>query len=199
MFWSKIAFVYDLFENVYNSKVYRNTGRYVAAEINADDRVLECACGTGAISVHIAPVCKSLTATDMADGMLRQTSKKTRKFKNVKVRRADMTSLKCKDSYFDKVVAGNVIHLLDDPEAAVRELVRVCRPGGKIIIPTYINFTRKGKTSLAVKFIHAIGADFKRQFDLDSYKKFFSDAGYVNVSFHVVEGRMPCAVAVITK
>ena len=199
MFWSKIAFVYDLFENVYNRKVYRNTGRYVAAEINADDRVLECACGTGAISVHIAPVCTSLTATDMADGMLRQTSKKTRKFKNVKVRRADMTSLKCKDSYFDKVVAGNVIHLLDDPEAAVRELVRVCKPGGKIIIPTYINFTRKGKTSLAVKFIHAIGADFKRQFDLDSYKKFFSDAGYENVSFHVVEGRMPCAVAVITK
>ena len=199
MFWSKIAFVYDLFENVYNKKVYRNTGRYVAAEINADDHVLECACGTGAISVHIAPVCKSLTATDMADGMLRQTSKKTRKFKNVKVRRADMTSLKCKDGYFDKVVAGNVIHLLDDPEASVRELVRVCRPGGKIIIPTYINFTREGRTSLAVKFIHAIGADFKRQFDLDSYKKFFSDAGYKNVSFHVVEGRMPCAVAVITK
>ena len=80
----------------------------------------------------------------------------------------------------------------------MKELVRVCKPNGKIIIPTYFNIN-KGKSSFVVKLINIMGANFKRYFDLDSYKKFFADAGYENVKFQVVEGKMPCAVAVITK
>lgn len=69
---------------------------------------------------------------------------------------------------------------------------------GKIIIPTYINMS-KGTGTAAVKLITLLGADFKRQFDLDTYKKFFEEKGYRDVEYHVVDGRMPCAVAVITK
>ena len=50
MFWNKIAGVYDLFENIYNKKVYARLGKRVAEFIDKDDLVLECACGTGAIS-----------------------------------------------------------------------------------------------------------------------------------------------------
>ncbi len=50
-----------------------------------------------------------------------------------------------------------------------------------------------------MKFISLLGADFKQQFDLDTYKKFFDDMGYKDVEYHVVDGRMPCAIAVITK
>ena len=46
MFWDKVAPAYDLFETVYNAKVYRNTGERVAVEIDENDMVLECACGT---------------------------------------------------------------------------------------------------------------------------------------------------------
>ena len=48
------------------------------------------------------------------------------------------------------------------------------------------------------KFIELLGADFKKQFDLETYKSFFEDMGYKDVEYRVVEGRMPCAVAVIT-
>lgn len=198
MFWDKISPLYDLFEQVYNSKVYRGTGEKVAEFIEPTDTVLECACGTGAISVSIAPKCRRLIATDFAAGMLRQAAKKCRKFENVVFRRADITALKCKDNRFDKVVAGNVIHLLPNPELALHELERVVKPGGRIIIPTYINMS-KGTGTAAVKFITLLGADFKRQFDLESYKQFFADMGYANVEYHVVDGRMPCAIAVITK
>ncbi|MCR4961264.1 MAG: hypothetical protein K6A74_07395 [Lachnospiraceae bacterium] len=44
-----------------------------------------------------------------------------------------------------------------------------------------------------------LGADFKRQFDLDSYRKFFEDKGYAGAEYYVVDGRMPCVIAVITK
>ena len=198
MFWNKISPLYDLFENVYNGKVYKETGKKVAALIEEHDEVLECACGTGAISVSIAPKCRRLIATDFAAGMLRQAEKKCRKYENTIFRRADITHLKCKDNRFDKVVAGNVIHLLPNPEQALHELERVVKPGGRIIIPTYINMS-KGTGTAAVKFITLLGADFKRQFDLESYKQFFADMGYANVEYHVVDGRMPCAIAVITK
>ncbi len=198
MFWDKISPLYDIFEKVYNGKVYTGTGKKVAEFIEPSDVVLECACGTGAISVHIAQKCKKLIATDFASGMLRQASKKCRKYPNVIFKKADITNIKCKDGRFDKVVAGNVIHLLPEPEKALHELKRVVRPGGKIIIPTYINMS-KGTGTAAVKLITLLGADFKRQFDLDSYKQFFEEKGYTGVQYCVVDGRMPCAIAVITR
>jgi len=191
MFWDKISPLYDIFENIYNGKVYTGTGKKVAELIDSSDEVLECACGTGAISIYIAQKCKKLIATDFATGMLRRAAKKCRNYPNVVFKKADITNIKCKDARFDKVVAGNVIHLLPDPEKALHELERVVKPGGEIIIPTYINMS-KGTGTAAVKFITLLGADFKRQFDLDSYKAFFEDKGYTGVEYHVVDGRMPC-------
>lgn len=198
VFWDKVAGVYDIFETVYNGKVYRGLGERVAEEIGQNDIVLECACGTGAISRYIAPKCRRLIATDFSKGMLRQTSKKCRKYKNIKIKRADMTHLNCGDNRFDKVVAGNVIHLLEEPYETVKELERVCKPGGKIIIPTYINAS-EGVNKKAVRLLEFAGASFKRQFDINSYKKFFEEAGYKNVDYYIIDGKMPCAVAVITK
>ena len=198
MFWDKISPLYDLFENVYNYKVYSGTGKKVAEFIDTTDVVLECACGTGAITVCIAGKCRKLIATDFASGMLKQTARKCRKFNNVNIKKADITNIKCGNDRFDKVVAGNVIHLLPDPGKALAELERVVKPGGKIIIPTYINMSKKS-AGLAVKFVEFLGADFKKQFDFDSYKSFFTDMGYDKAEYHIVDGRMPCAIAVITK
>ncbi|MCR5823758.1 MAG: hypothetical protein K6G60_04930 [Lachnospiraceae bacterium] len=77
-------------------------------------------------------------------------------------------------------------------------LERVVKPGGKIIIPIYINKSKKS-AGLGVKFVELLGADFKKQFDFESYKAFFKEMGYNYVEYHVVGGRMPCAVAVIKK
>ena len=198
MFWDKVSNLYDLFETVYNGKVYRGLGEKVSEEIDENDVVLECACGTGAISKYIAPKCKQLIATDFSIEMLKQTLKKCREYNNVKIARADITQLKFHDNRFDKVVAGNVIHLLEKPYAAIKELERVCKAGGKIIIPTYINDSNEANKK-AVRLLEAVGANFKRQFDIDTYKQFFEKAGYKDVDYFIVDGRMPCAVAIITK
>ncbi|MBR5095583.1 MAG: class I SAM-dependent methyltransferase [Treponema sp.] len=196
MFWDKISGVYDLFETLYNRKVYLGTGKKVAEYIDPQDEVLECACGTGGISVHIAKKCKRLVATDFSDGMLRQASKKCRNLKNASFQKADITKLDFADASFDKVVAGNVIHLLPEPEKALAELKRVAKPGATIVIPTYINMSKGAKT-FVIKLIEALGASFERQFDFDSYKQFFADMGCSNVEYEIVQGRMPCALAII--
>lgn len=107
--------------------------------------------------------------------------------------------LKCPDASFDKVVAGNVIHLLDNPSAALHELERVCKTGGKLIIPTYINIERNGNPDILVRIFKKLGADFKQQFNFEIYKEFFKEAGYPEAEYILVEGKMPCAIAVITK
>lgn len=196
MFWNKISRVYDLFENIYNKKVYTQLGKSVADFIDKDDCVLECACGTGAISVDIANRCRSLVATDYADGMLARAKKKLACYGNVKIEKADITNLKYADNSFDKVVAGNVIHLLPNPKKALKELERICKPGGMLIIPTYINSSANSSRA-AVRFLEVIGAKFNRQFDRKTYSNFFAEMGYGGVKYYIVDGRMPCDIAVI--
>lgn len=199
MFWDKAAGLYDFFEYIYNGKVNCELVKAVSKEIESNDRVLECACGTGMISRGIAKKCKELIATDFSDGMLKQAKRKLSQYTNVKVKRANIMQLKAKEESFDKVVAGNVIHLLDDPKKALDELLRVCKKGGKVIIPTYVNNENAGSPGFFVKIIENFGAGFKCQFDYASYKEFYRNIGYTNVEYQIINGKMPCAIAVITK
>lgn len=199
MFWDKAAGLYDVFENFYNGKVNKGIVIKVSDMMDSTDRVLECACGTGMISKGIAPRCKELIATDYSDGMLKRAKRKLAHFENVKVKRANIMELKTRDGSFDKVVAGNVIHLLDEPYKALDELLRVCKKGGKVIVPTYVNDENAGSPDIFVKTIEKFGAGFKCQFDYATYKDFYKKAGYSNVEFMIVRGKMPCAVAIITK
>lgn len=199
MFWDNVAGVYDIFVNVINRKTHKALKAMVSCLIEPGDEVLECACGTGLLSVVIAEKCRSLTATDFAPKMLRVAEKNCAAMKNVAFSQEDILSLDFPDKSFDKVVAANVIHLLDEPLKALGEMNRVCRSGGKLIIPTYLNKDQKGRTSGFAKTVGKAGADFKRQFTLESYRRFFLDAGYDDVKVTLADGRIPCAVAVMTK
>lgn len=199
MFWDNVAWIYDIFANVINRKANRALCTAVAAAILPTDRVLECACGTGLLSGVIAEKCRSLTATDFSANMLKRAKKKCAKYSNVQFEPGNILHLRYPDRSFDAVVAANVIHLLDEPYQALQELDRVCRSGGRIIIPTYINQTDKGTTNPVSGAIGKAGADFKREFTSASYRRFFADAGYRDVTYTLCAGKIPCTVAVIRK
>ena len=197
MFWDRVAPLYDAFENTVNRASYEGTALAVAQMIGPGDEVLECACGTGAISVAIAPTCARLVATDYSDGMLAQARKKLAKRSNVIVEQADITALPYADDSFDVAVAGNVIHLLPDPEQALRELARVVRPGGTIILPTYIE-PPKRKQGMIPALLARLGAGFERRFTQASYRAFVEEMGYAEARYRLVRGRIPCAIAVLS-
>ena len=199
MFWDNVAWAYDIFANVINRKANKALCAAVERLILPTDDVLECACGTGLLTGVMAPRCKNLIATDFSAKMLKQAEKKYGKFRNVRFELADILRLSYPDAHFDTVVAANVIHLLDEPYQALYELERVCKSGGKIIIPTYMNQTDKGRTNGVSGVIGKVGADFKREFTLDTYKQFFADAGYSDAGYILCEGRIPCAVAILIK
>ena len=199
MFWDNVAWVYDVFANVINRKANRALCAAVEGLICPEDEVLECACGTGLLTGVMAPRCKSLVATDFSEKMLKRAEKKYGKFENVTFEQADITQLAYPDERFDAVVAANVIHLLDKPYQALQELDRVCKPGGRLIIPTYMNQTDTGATNKVSGAIGKAGADFKREFTLETYKRFFADAGYIDASYIMCKGKIPCAVAILRK
>ena len=199
MFWDRVAGSYDFFETVYNKKVYREFPLKVAEYVTPSDMVLECACGTGVISRCMAENGARVIATDFSVGMLKQAHKKHGHMSNLTFGKADIMRLQFPDETFDKVVAGNVIHLLDNPKAALDELVRVCRKDGCVIVPTYVNKSKTGKPSFIVRLLKFMGIDFKMRFTYDDYINFISSLGYTDAHFCLVKGRMPNAIAVITK
>ncbi len=199
MFWDNVAGAYDIFVNVINRKTHQKLKKIVSSLIEPDDTVLECACGTGLLSAVIAPKCRQLTATDYSEKMLNKAKKNCAVFQNITFSKAEITALSYPDGSFDKVVAGNVIHLLDNPMTALYELNRVCKDGGMLIIPTYLNKDDKGKTNGFSDAVGMAGADFKREFTMESYRQFFLDAGYPDVEVSLADGRIPCAVAVMRK
>ena len=199
MFWDRVAVVYDVFVYVINRRTHQALKKMIAGLIGKQDTVLECACGTGMLSGVIAENCKSLTATDFSLKMLQKAEKNCAKFHNILFEYADINELKYPDHSFDKVVAANVIHLLDEPMKALNELDRVCKAGGTLIIPTYMNKSQKRESSTFVSVADKAGADFKRQFTPETYRQFFLDAGYQDVSVSLAQGRIPCAVAVMKK
>ena len=199
MFWDKAAGVYDIFVNVINRKTHQELKAIVSLLIGPEDAVLECACGTGLLSAVIAPRCRHLTATDLSAKMLMKAEENCATFHNISFMEADISALPFPDNSFDRVVAGNVIHLLENPLTALGEMNRVCKDGGMLIIPTYMNEGSEGKASGFARAIGKAGADFKRQFTTESYRQFFVDAGYADVKVTMAEGRIPCAVAVMRK
>ena len=199
MFWDYIANFYDFFENLYNSKVNQELCKKVAERMSSNDNVLECACGTGMISVHIATKCRSLVATDFSQGMLAKSRKRCKNIKNIRVEKANILQLEYPNESFNKVVAANVIHLLDQPDIAISELIRVCKKGGKIIIPTYIITKEHGISTILIRLINHFTKTFLYQFNEQSYKNFFKKLGYSQIDFEVINGRTACCIAVITK
>lgn len=199
MFWDKVACVYDIFANIINRETNIKLYNVVDGEISSTNDVLECACGTGLLTKAIGEKCNSLIATDYSIKMLKIAERKLKKYQNIKFECVDIMKLPYPNNSFDIVVAGNVIHLLNDPIKAIQELDRVCKLNGKIIIPTYMNKNNAGNVDDVSNSINKLGVDFKRQFNKEKYMSFFKDLGYQDVRYIECTGRIPCMVAIIKK
>lgn len=103
--------------------------------IKAGDRVLEVGVGTG-INTSLYPRTCHVTGIDLSDSMLEKARERVVKhgLSNIRLLEMDAANLTFPDDSFDIVYAPYLISVVPDPVAVVREMVRVCRPGGKIIV-----------------------------------------------------------------
>jgi ubiquinone/menaquinone biosynthesis C-methylase UbiE len=107
-----------------------------AAAPGPGDTVLDVACGGGIIVCAFAPEVKHATGIDMTPAMLdRARALAAEKgVANVSWDQGDVGSLPYADGTFDIVVTRFSMHHFLDPISVLREMLRVCAPGGRVVV-----------------------------------------------------------------
>ena len=193
-FWDFCAPFYDLAEK-FNGKGYTRMLEQVSEAIPRNASVLEVAAGTGAISIAIAGKAKSVLCTDISNKMLSVARKKAKKacISNIEFANLDIFNTGQQDAFFDVVIAGQVLHLLEEPQKAAEELQRVTK--NMVILPMCLLKNLHGMTKWSVKLWRLFGFNPTTDFDLDSYTEFLPKIGFENCDIISIPGKIPMAVA----
>ncbi|MGB6596366.1 MAG: methyltransferase domain-containing protein [Candidatus Acidiferrum sp.] len=112
-------------------------GRLVAAaRLTGNERVLDIATGPGYIAEAFAASAREVVGVDLTEAMLAIGKERTEKrgISNVSFRAADAQNLPFENGAFDVVVCRLALHHLQKPLLVLREMARVCRPGGKVLV-----------------------------------------------------------------
>jgi ubiquinone/menaquinone biosynthesis C-methylase UbiE len=106
------------------------------AEAGPDDTVLDVACGPGLLVCAFARVAKHATGVDLTPAMLAQARKAQEEqgLKNVSWQPGNVYSLQFPQAQFSIVSSRFAFHHLQDPLAALKEMKRVCKPDGRIVV-----------------------------------------------------------------
>ena len=138
--YEKLSTVYDVFFGP-----ILHPGRLLALQrmdIQPGARVLEVGVGTG-ISSALYPHNCHVTAIDFSAPMLAKARRRVsrKQLHHVTLMEMDAASLTFADESFDIVYAPYLVNCVSDPLTVVREMKRVCKPGGKIVILNHFRST----------------------------------------------------------
>jgi demethylmenaquinone methyltransferase / 2-methoxy-6-polyprenyl-1,4-benzoquinol methylase len=137
--FEKIAPRYDFFTAFMSYGMDRGWKRKLVgmASLKGDETVLDLACGTGDITFALGRnVAKGhAIGLDITQGMLEiaEHKRRERAADNVSFHRADILSIPFPDESFECVTGGYALRNVPDIEAALGEIKRVLKPGGRLL------------------------------------------------------------------
>ena len=104
--------------------------------------VLDAGCGAGHASAAVAPQVREVVALDLTASMLEQvrTLAAQRGLSNVQTAHGDVESLPFEDARFDHVISRYSAHHWPNPAAALREIRRVLKPGGRFFLSDIVSY-----------------------------------------------------------
>jgi ArsR family transcriptional regulator len=106
----------------------------LAALASSDWVVGDLGCGTGPVTAALAPFVARVIAVDGSAAMLQAAKKRLHDCPNVDLRRGDLESLPIDDGRLDVATLMLVLHHVPDPAKALREVARVVRRGGRLLV-----------------------------------------------------------------
>lgn len=188
----------EVYEEFFVPALFQEWGSRVveAAQIQAGQRVLDVACGTGiltrAVAERIGPD-GEVVGLDINEGMLAVAGQKA---PHLEWRHGPAESLPFEDNSFDAVVSQFSLMFFEDRRAALAEMVRVLRPGGRLAVavwdslentPAYATVTDMLKRLFGEEAANALRAPFNLG-DTSLLQSIFSEAGIPNTKITTIEG-----------
>ena len=126
-------------EQLYSTRDVLRRRELVRAALGAQagDRVLDVGCGPGFYVTELLEVVGRdglIVGVDVSADMLAVAAKRAGRHDNVEFHEADATSLPVADASFDRALAVQVLEYVPDVSAALAELRRALRPGGRVLV-----------------------------------------------------------------
>ena len=158
-----------------------------AARLRAGERVIDIACGTGLVSLPAAAAVHpfgSVLGTDISEKMVETARAQALGLglRNTSFERMDAERLELPDNYFDVALCALGLMYVPEPAQALREMLRVLRPGGRCVAAVWGERKRCGWAGI----FPVVDARVKSEvcpvfFQLgtgDTLKRTFTEAGF---------------------
>ncbi len=146
---------------------------YQAAGVQACRIAADIGAGTGFITEGLLKKGLKVIAVDQSEAMLDEMKKKFRST-DIDCRVGEAENLPVSDNTVDYCFANMYLHHVDTPPKAIREMVRILRPGGMLVITDLDEHD--------FKFLKTEQHDLWMGFKREDIKQWFSDAGLINVN-----------------
>lgn len=135
--WNELAAGFDEFVTPLVFPVAEDALSLVG--LRSDMRFLDVAAGSGGLSIPAARRGADVLATDISPALLEKLDARARdeELPNLESRVMDGYALELEDDTFDIAGSSNGVSIFSSVEHGLRELVRVTRPGGRVLIVTF--------------------------------------------------------------
>lgn len=136
-FWDKLAYKYSL-SPISDIPVYEKKLALTQKYLRSEMRILEFGCGTGSTAIIHSSYVKHIKAIDFSKNMIAIAKQKVvdKNIQNITFECAELEDIDESKEQFDVILGLNVIHLLEDKEAALKKVFQLLKPGGIFVTST---------------------------------------------------------------
>lgn len=176
-YFEKVAPQWDKLRENFFSKAVREKA-FQVAEIEQNKLAADIGAGTGFITEGLIEKGLRVIVVDQSEAMLTEMRRKFASFKGIDYRVGEVASLPIFENAVDYVFANMCLHLIELPLVAIKEMVRILKPGGKLIITDLDEHN--------FEFLKTEQHDRWMGFKREDIKRWFTEAGLINFSINCV-------------
>ena len=187
-FWDKNAKRYDRFMRK-DAAAYQQMYELIRPVVKSKT-VLELATGTGLIAKHIVNAAAHIEATDASAEMIAEAKRDNQSAK-LHFSVQDMFCLPYADGSFDAVIVSNALHIVPQPEKALREIRRVLKDDGVLIAPTFTHAGNSFSGKVRAFFMKLAGFPLHSRWTSEEYLTFLRQNGWTVRKSVVLKASFP--------
>ena len=187
-FWDRNARIYNRFMR--KDRAAYETMYALIRPVVKTKTVLELATGTGLIAKHIVNAAAHIEATDASAEMITEAKRDNRSAK-LHFSVQDMFRLPYADGSFDAVIVSNALHIVPQPEKALREIRRVLKDDGVLIAPTFTHAGNSFSGKVRAFFMNLAGFPLHSRWTSEEYLTFLQQNGWTVRKSVVLKASFP--------